>query len=180
MDHTDYRVLAPDSVAWHIQAALVADRAGNKAARDLALAEAQRIAQERRLAEQPAPDGLRVLCYDCRTNGERIAVLEDRLRILSDTMRRIVSEQDRQLYALEESQNRLIHFAEALADQIHAEAQGNLAAFIQVDRLHEAILVQVDKMDERLAERVAALESKITPAPAIDPWEAYWQECGGA
>lgn len=100
-EHTDYRVLEPHSVAWYIQAALVADRTGNEAARDHALVEAQRIAQERRLTEQPAPEGSRVLCYDCRTNIERIAVLEDRLRILSDTMRRIVSLIDRRLDALE-------------------------------------------------------------------------------
>ena len=77
-DPIPYQVLAPDSVAWHIQAALVADRTGNVAARDLALSEAQRIAQERRLSEQP--------CYDCRTTGERLAALE-----------RVVSEQAMQI-----------------------------------------------------------------------------------
>jgi hypothetical protein len=59
MERTEYQVLAPDSVAWFIQAALVADRAGNVHTRDLALAEAQRIAAERRLVEQPAPAGHR-------------------------------------------------------------------------------------------------------------------------
>lgn len=43
----EYRVLAPDSVAWFIQAALTADRSGNVAARDVALAEARRVAAER-------------------------------------------------------------------------------------------------------------------------------------
>ena len=50
----EYQVLAPDSVAWFIQAALTADRSGNAHSRDLALAEAQRIAAERRLVEGPA------------------------------------------------------------------------------------------------------------------------------
>jgi hypothetical protein len=67
--HTDYQVLAPDSVAWHIQAALVADRTGNVAARDLALDKAKSIAAERQLIE-PDPG------YDCRTTGERLAALE--------------------------------------------------------------------------------------------------------
>lgn len=40
-------------------------------------------------------------CYDCRTTGERLAVQEDRLQILSDTMRRIVAEIDQRLDALE-------------------------------------------------------------------------------
>ena len=75
-ERSRYQVLAPDSVAWHIQAALVADRTGNQAARDLALDEARRIAAERRLVEQPAPDGSRVLCYDCRTTDQKMAELE--------------------------------------------------------------------------------------------------------
>lgn len=50
----EYQVLSPNSVAWFIQAALVADRSGNEHTRDLALAEAQRIAAERRLAAAPA------------------------------------------------------------------------------------------------------------------------------
>lgn len=58
-EHTNYRVLAPDSVAWFIQAALVADRTGNYHTRDLALREAQRVAQERRLTETMAPPGHR-------------------------------------------------------------------------------------------------------------------------
>jgi hypothetical protein len=37
-ERTEYQVLAPDSVAWFIQAALVADRAGNVHTRDVALA----------------------------------------------------------------------------------------------------------------------------------------------
>lgn len=40
-------------------------------------------------------------CYDCRTTGDRLAVLEDRLQILSDTMRRIVASIDGRLDALE-------------------------------------------------------------------------------
>lgn len=40
-------------------------------------------------------------CYDCRTTGERLAVQEDRLQTLSDTMRRIVAEIDQRLDALE-------------------------------------------------------------------------------
>lgn len=39
--------------------------------------------------------------YDCRTTGERLAVQEDRLQILSDTMRRIVADIDRRLDAME-------------------------------------------------------------------------------
>jgi hypothetical protein len=92
-ERTDYQVLAPDSVAWYIQAALVADRTDNVAARDLALDEARRIAEERQLTPDPG--------YDCRTTGGRLAVLEDRLQILSDTMRRIVAEIDNRLDALE-------------------------------------------------------------------------------
>lgn len=80
-EHTNYRVLAPDSVAWFIQAALVADRQGNHHTRDLALAEAQRIAKERRLVEQaPGP------CYDCRTNQQRIADLEHRVEGLTTAL----------------------------------------------------------------------------------------------
>ena len=87
-ERSEYQVLAPDSVAWYIQAALVADRTGNVTARDVALSEAQRIAQERRLSERS---------YDCRTTEERLAVQEDRLQILSDTMRRIVAELDQRV-----------------------------------------------------------------------------------
>ena len=65
----EYRVLAPDSVAWHIQAALVADRSGNEAARDLALCEAARVAAERRLVEP-------MKRYDCQTTGQRIDAIE--------------------------------------------------------------------------------------------------------
>lgn len=46
-------------------------------------------------------DGADAPCYDCRTTGERLAVQEDRLQILSDTMRRIVAEIDQRLDALE-------------------------------------------------------------------------------
>lgn len=53
----EYQVLSPDSVAWFIQAALVADRNGNEHTRDLALREAQRIAADRRLVEPAAPAG---------------------------------------------------------------------------------------------------------------------------
>ena len=77
----DYQVLAPNSVAWFIQSALVADRTGNHHTRDLALAEAQRIAQERRLVQQtPEP------CYDCRTNQQRIADLERRVEGLTTAL----------------------------------------------------------------------------------------------
>jgi len=74
----EYQVLAPNSVAWFIQAALVADRSGNAHSRDLALAEAQRIAAERRLVERPAPEGSRVLAYDVahECNGVRLAEME--------------------------------------------------------------------------------------------------------
>jgi hypothetical protein len=70
-ERTDYQVLAPDSVAWYIQAALVADRTGNVAARDLALDKAKRIAAERQLTPDPG--------YDCRTAGERLALIDQRL-----------------------------------------------------------------------------------------------------
>lgn len=40
-------------------------------------------------------------CYDCRTTRDRIVVQEERLRILSDTTRRIVAEIDQRLNALE-------------------------------------------------------------------------------
>ena len=76
-ERSEYQVLAPDSVAWYIQAALVADRTGNVTARDVALSEAQRIAQERRLVEP-------MKRYDCRTTGERLAALEARLDFLSN------------------------------------------------------------------------------------------------
>lgn len=72
MEHTDCQVLAPDSVAWYIQAALTADRIGNEHTRDLALAEAQRIAAARRL----------VPCYDCRTNEQRIKELSQQVGLL--------------------------------------------------------------------------------------------------
>jgi len=80
MEHTDYQVLAPDSVAWYIQAALVADRQGNEHTRDLALSEAQRIAAERRLVEGPAPEGGRALAYDVahECNGVRLVTIERR------------------------------------------------------------------------------------------------------
>ena len=52
----------------------------------VALAEAQRVAAERRLVEGPAPDGSRVLCYDCRTNGERLAALEAHAVETDDTL----------------------------------------------------------------------------------------------
>lgn len=73
----EYRVLAPDSVAWHIQAALVADRSGNEAARDLALCEAARVAAERRLVEP-------MKRYDCRTTGDRLASLEKMITSLHE------------------------------------------------------------------------------------------------
>jgi hypothetical protein len=100
MKHIDYQVLAPDSVAWFIQAALVADRTGNTHTRDLALAEARRIAAERRLVEQPAPDGSRVLCYDCRTNGERLDDLEARMEEVLDTLSLLSARIDNNVDAL--------------------------------------------------------------------------------
>lgn len=78
----EYQVLAPDSVAWHIQAALVADRSGNVAARDVALAEAQRIAVERTLVEQPAPRY--DVAHEC--NGVRLAELESQVKALAYTV----------------------------------------------------------------------------------------------
>lgn len=80
-ERIDYQVLAPDSVAWFIQAALVADRQGNEHTRDLALAEAQRIAQERRLVQQAQEP-----CYDCRTNQQRIVDLEQRVKGLTTAL----------------------------------------------------------------------------------------------
>lgn len=175
-NRVEYRVLSPDSVAWYIQAALVADQNGNEHTRDLALCEAARVAAERRLVEpmkrydcrttgqridaieaglppqfqvearrmrarmryvadvlrsarrmldtptEDEVDGLLLhaigqlrmadgkdgadgsdegRCYDCRTTRDRIVVQEERLRILSDTTRRIVAEIDQQLNALE-------------------------------------------------------------------------------
>lgn len=88
MEQIEYQVLAPDSVAWFIQAALVADRSGNYDTRDLALAEAQRIAQERRLVQQ-APEP----CYDCRTTGQRIADLEHRVKGLTTALGACASSQ---------------------------------------------------------------------------------------
>lgn len=80
MEHTDYQVLAPDSVAWYIQAALVADRTGNVAARDLALDEAQRIAEQRRLIDHLAPLPGYDVAHEC--NGVRLAEIERRLEEL--------------------------------------------------------------------------------------------------
>lgn len=74
MDERQYQVLAPDSVAWFIQAALVADRSGNHHTRDLALREAKRVAEERGLADEP--------CYDCRTTAQRLEKIEDRVVVL--------------------------------------------------------------------------------------------------
>lgn len=68
-NRVEYRVLSPDSVAWYIQAALVADQNGNEHTRDLALCEAARVAAERRLVEP-------MKRYDCRTTGQRIDAIE--------------------------------------------------------------------------------------------------------
>ena len=97
-----YQVLAPDSVAWYIQAALVADRNGNEHTRDLALSEAQRIAAERRLVEGPAPAGSRVLAYDVEheCNGVRLATIERRQWEDAETF----GEHARRLDALERAQ----------------------------------------------------------------------------
>lgn len=103
-EYTDYRVLAPDSVAWYIQAALVADRTGNEMARDHALAEAQRIAAERRLVEQPAPDGSRVLCYDCRTTGQRLDEIEQRLTMHGIAYREFATKSTERLATIERRQ----------------------------------------------------------------------------
>ena len=90
-ERIEYQVLVPDSVAWFVQAALTADWLGNVSTRDLALAEAHRIADERRLVEQPAPDGSRVLSYDVahECNGVRLAELERRMDAMEYTVRNL-------------------------------------------------------------------------------------------
>lgn len=99
-NRVEYRVLSPDSVAWYIQAALVADQNGNEHTRDLALCEAARVAAERRLVEP-------MKRYDCRTIDQRLAELADKLsrvdgRMLArlDALEAVVSEQAMQIETL--------------------------------------------------------------------------------
>ena len=157
-ERSEYQVLAPDSVAWYIQAALVADRTGNVTARDVALSEAQRIAQERRLSERS---------YDCRTTGERLAVQEDRLQILSDTMRRIVAEIDQRLDALEAAATPAIAnrewmtATEGVLNQIEARLVALEAA---------GPAVADGRWMAEIERRLDALEAAAAPAVANRAW----------
>lgn len=139
-----YQVLSPNSVAWFIQAALVADRSGNKHTRDLALSEAQRIAEERRL-EQPAPDGSRVQCYDCRTTEQRLKDLERDLRISNGAVHNTFNVHE----------DRLNRAMERLA--------------VQEDRL-QTLSVTMRRIVAEIDRRLDALEAATLPAVANREW----------
>lgn len=144
----EYRVLAPESVAWHIQAALTADRSGNYHTRDLALAEAQRIARERGLAAST--------CYDCRTTGEQLAALAAGLETVEVAIDRI----NMRLAALKNApsigdQRRLdtmyrvampLPGADAMRDQYDAEHDAAHVSYWDM-----RLLEMVERVNDRLA-----------------------------
>lgn len=95
------------------------DNNGPFAALRLTMADVAKLRTLAGFTTNPAP-------YDCRTTGERLAVQEDRLQILSDTMRRIVAEIDQRLTELEEAIQADIR--ERIADRQQLDALEKRAA----------------------------------------------------
>lgn len=157
-ERIEYQVLAPDSVAWYIQAALTADRSGNVAARDVALREAQRIAEERGVDGNGR--GYDV-AHEC--NGVRLAELESQHYTQTMLMRSLANRLD----MLSEMEERLATIERRLEDDAatlgeHARRIDGLT--IGAPRRPGAYFIPGGRLIE-IERRVDALEQSQVASP---------------
>jgi len=94
-------------------------------------------------------------CYDCRTTGERLAVQEDRLQILSDTMRRIVAEIDQRLYDEEKATALHNQRLNAITKRLEALETKNASATVHLNLVPGAVR-RIDELERQIKNLAAA------------------------